>query len=410
MKKTVIIFPFCALVQWAALAFLPAAGSYAQSPAVSVHDVLLSVALNNKELKMNDQQSLILKSQYAAANVLPDPEVSYTRQYGNKEGLGINGELVASQSFDFPTLYAGLNRLARSKAQSLDLWQARLRRQILLNAKDVCLDLIMLRKERELLAGRLSNAVELEKLYARRLETGDANRLETNKISLELLNVKTQARRNALAIEAGEKELEALNGGLPLAFEADSYEPLPGGGETASFEDLYAEVAGADPELRALRSEQSAAGQALSVSRAGWLPSLELGYQLNTAAGGERFSGFLVGMKLPLFSNRRKVRQARTETIYSGLRYDNAVIRVRNELLQLYRLSLSLKESMSQYERLLEDQGSLALLNKSLESGRISMIEYFVEVSSYYDSLQNNIRLENDYQKSVSRLMKHRLP
>jgi outer membrane protein TolC len=389
---------------------MPAAGSHAQSPAIGVQDVLLSVGINNKELKMNDQQSLILKSQYAAANALPDPQVSYTRQYGNREGLGINGELVASQSFDFPSLYAGRSRLARSKSQSLDLWQASLRRQILLNAKDICLDLIMLRKERELLAGRLTNALELEKLYARRLETGDANRLEANKISLELLNVETLSRRNALAIEAGERELEALNGGIPPAFVADSYEPLPDGGDTASFEDLYAEVSGADPELRALRNEQTAAGQALSVSRAGWLPSMELGYQLNTAARGERFSGFLVGLKFPVFSNRRKVQQARTETVYTRLRYDNAVLRTRSELLQHYRTTLSLRESMNRYEQLFDDQGNLPLLNKALASGNITMIEYFVEISTYYDSLQSYIRLENDYQKSVSRLFQHRLP
>ncbi|MDR1259685.1 MAG: TolC family protein [Tannerellaceae bacterium] len=408
--KIIVRHPFGILVQCAALAFMPAAGSHAQSPAIGVQDVLLSVGINNKELKMNDQQSLILKSQYAAANALPDPQVSYTRQYGNREGLGINGELVASQSFDFPSLYAGRSRLARSKSQSLDLWQASLRRQILLNAKDICLDLIMLRKERELLAGRLTNALELEKLYARRLETGDANRLEANKISLELLNVETLSRRNALAIEAGERELEALNGGIPPAFVADSYEPLPDGGDTASFEDLYAEVSGADPELRALRNEQTAAGQALSVSRAGWLPSMELGYQLNTAARGERFSGFLVGLKFPVFSNRRKVQQARTETVYTRLRYDNAVLRTRSELLQHYRTTLSLRESMNRYEQLFDDQGNLPLLNKALASGNITMIEYFVEISTYYDSLQSYIRLENDYQKSVSRLFQHRLP
>ncbi|MDR1938710.1 MAG: TolC family protein, partial [Tannerellaceae bacterium] len=249
-------------------------------------------------------------------------------------------------------------------------------------------------------------AAQLEKLYARRLETGDANQLEANKISLELLNVKTAASRNAVAIDAKRKELETLNGGIPLAFDAGNYEPLA---ELPSLDALCDEAFALDPALQVLRSEQAVAGQALRVSRAQWLPGLEVGYQLNTASRGERFNGFLVGVSIPLFTNRQKVKQAKAETLYSELRYDDSAMKAKNELLQLYRSALALKESMREYEQLLEGQNNLSLLNKALESGRISMIEYFVEIASLYDSLQNYMQLENDYQKTVSRLLKHRL-
>ncbi|MDR1344257.1 MAG: TolC family protein [Tannerellaceae bacterium] len=395
MKKTIALI----------LLLLTAIHAYTQS-SNGIAETLRSIAANNMELKMNDYQSLVVKSQYAAANALPAPAVSYTRQYGNREGLGINGELIASQSLDFPTLYAQRSKLFRSKAQSLDLRQAELRRQILLEAKEICLDLIMLRKESKLLAERLGNATQLEALYSKRLETGDANRIETNKISLELLNVKTEARRNATAVQAKLKELETLNGGEPLDFDATLYEAVE---EPASFDELCSEVLDIDPGLNALRSELSLAGQALRVSKAGWLPSLELGYQLNTATGGERFNGFLVGINIPVFSNRHKVRQAKAETIYAGLRYDDAAMKNRNELLQLHRLSLALKESMNEYDKLLENRDNLPLLNKALDSGRISVIEYFVEVASLYDSLRNYMQLENEYQKTVARMLRHRL-
>ncbi|MDR1356973.1 MAG: TolC family protein [Tannerellaceae bacterium] len=400
MKPTVIILLL--------LSSLPAINTPAQveKPATGIRDVLQSIAVNNKELRMNDYQSLIVRSQYAAMNALPDPAVSYTRQYGNKEGLGINGELIASQAFDFPTLYIERDKLSRSKSQSLDLRQAELRRQILLNAQEICLDLIMLRQEQALLEQRLANAGQLDDMYAKRLEKGDATRLETNKIRLELLNVKTEVKRNAIAEEDKLKELTALNGGIPVAFDSKDYEQLQA---PVSFEELCNEASSVDPGLRALRSEQSVARQALRVSRAGWLPQLELGYQLNTVTGGERFNGFLVGLSIPVFSNRQKVRQARAETIYSELRYDDAAIRNENELRQLYRRSAALEESMSEYKQLLEGQNNLSLANKALESGRISMIEYFVEVASFYDSLQNYIRLENDYQKTSARMLKHRL-
>ena len=67
-----------------------------------------------------------------------------------------------------------------------------------------------------LLDERLKNAEELSAMYTRRLETGDANALETNKINLELLNVRTEARMNQTALNNKLKELLVLNGNQPL--------------------------------------------------------------------------------------------------------------------------------------------------------------------------------------------------
>lgn len=86
------------------------------------------------------------------------------------------------------------------------------RQGILLQAKDVCLDIIMLRKQQQILTERLRNAEELSAMYAKRLQTGDANVIETNKINLELLNVKTEASLNETALRNKIQELTALNG------------------------------------------------------------------------------------------------------------------------------------------------------------------------------------------------------
>ena len=221
MKKTVFLLLLSLL--WIAPGPAASAPQTSLPPrGESLRDVLLSVEENNRELKMSAYQSSIIRSQYAAANALPAPRLSYTHQYGNRKELGVTGEFIASQSFDFPTLYAGRSRLAKAKAQSLDFRQQELRRQILLEAQEVCLDLVLLGKQQRLLEERLANAIQLEKLYARRLETGDANLLEINKISLELLNVRTEVRRNASATVAKQKELEILNGGVPLTYTATS--------------------------------------------------------------------------------------------------------------------------------------------------------------------------------------------
>ncbi|MEG2332957.1 MAG: TolC family protein, partial [Bacteroides sp.] len=53
-----------------------------------------------------------------------------------------------------------------------------------------------------------------------------------------------------------------------------------------------------------------------------------------------------------------------------------------------------------------ESQQDLSLLKQALAGGQINMIEYFVELSVVYQSRQNYLLLENQYQKAVARIYK----
>ena len=372
----------------------------------SIDAVLRSIEANNKELQANNQLTVSKKLEAKLDNNLPDPSVSYVHQYGNREGMGIQGELVASQSFDFPSVYVQKNKLAKSKAASFDRQGAEFRQQILLQAKEICLDLVLLNQQRALLDQRRQNAEQLAELYAMRLETGDANILETNKIDLELLNAKTEARMNEPARIAKLQELATLNGGIAIDFTDTTY---MSDGDILSFEELCAEAVTSNPQLLTLKSEQVAARRQLSVNKSKSLPSFELGYRMNTATGGERFNGFLVGISIPLFSNRNNVKQAKAQALYTDLQLESTTTTVESELHQLYNQSVALKTSMDEYNTVLKSQNSLALLNKAIQTGQISMIEYFVDVTTFYQSMQNYMQLQNEYQKVMAQLYKYKL-
>lgn len=372
----------------------------------SIDEVLRSVEANNKDLQANSQLTVSKKLEARLDNNLPDPSVSYVHQYGNREGMGIQGELVASQSFDFPSVYVQKNKLSQSKAVSYDHQGAEFRQQILLQAKEVCLDLVLLNQQKALLDQRRQNAEQLSALYAQRLESGDANILETNKINLELLNAKNEARMNEAARIAKLQELATLNGGIAIDFTDTVYAPVK---EALSFEDLRAEAVTANPQLLTLKSEQVAARRQLSVNKSKGLPGFELGYRLNTASGGERFNGFLVGISIPLFSNRNNVRQAKAQTLYTDLQLESTTAAVESELHQLYNQSLALRTSMDEYAAVLQSQNSLSLLNKAIQTGQISMIEYFVDVTTLYQSMQNYMQLQNEYQKVMAQMYKYKL-
>ena len=223
------------------------------SAQTSIEDVLRSVEANNKDLQANSQLVQSQKLEAKLDNNLPDPSVSYSHFWGNKEGMGFTGEFVASQSFDFPTLYATRGKVNRFKTGALDAQSAAFRQQLLLQAKELCFDIIMLQHQQVILDERMKQAEELSAYYKKRLETGDANVLETNKINLELLNVRTEFRANQTALDNAWKSLLALNGDQSLqdnelsSFRSINDYPLPL--LPNNYEQLRSEVLAADQTL-----------------------------------------------------------------------------------------------------------------------------------------------------------------
>ncbi|MDE5760494.1 MAG: TolC family protein, partial [Bacteroides sp.] len=256
-------------------------------------------------------------------------------------------------------------------------------------------------------------------LYAKRLETGDANILETNKINLELLNVRTESRLNRTTLNNKLKELIALNGDQPLTPGRPLPDTTPGAevlGLTEyptvplpeDFRPLMDELLTADPPLQSLQGESSAARKQNSTSKQGWLPKLELGYRRNTESG-HPLNGVVVGFSFPLFENRHKVKIARAQAVNLEYQKENAALQTGSVLWQLYEEARSLHTSMEEYKRTFRQQQDLALLKQALTGGQISMIEYFVEVSVVYQSQNNLLQLENQYQKAMAKIYKSRL-
>lgn len=382
-----------------ACALLLAATAQAQN----MESVLQSIESNNKLLQAAKQETEARKIEAKTDNNLPDPTFSYAHLWGKHDET--ISELVISQSFDFPTLYATRSRVNKLKAGAYDAQTATTRRDVLLQAQEVCLDIIMLRNQKQILDERLANARQLASMYAQRLETGDANILETNKINLELLNVKNEATINETNLQNKLRELQALNGDQSIDFDAHSYPlvPLPD-----NFESLRQELLATDPELQSLDREAAASQREVSLNKSQWLPKLELGYRRNTESGMP-FNGLVVGFSIPLFENQNKVRQAKARHLNLDLQHEDKQLQLHSQLAQQYNQAQTLRASMLEYEQVLTAQADLDLLKQALTGGQISMIEYFVEVSVVYESKLMYLQLQNQYQKVMAGIYKNRL-
>lgn len=403
------------------LSSLMAGGTALGQERPGIEGILQQIELHNRELQAATQLARAEKLEQKSSNNLPDPTLSYAHLWDSKDKNITVGELVVSQNFDFPTRYLSRGGMNRHLYSSIDAATEATRQRILLEAKLLCIEITTLNRQQKLLKERMEQAEKLAKLYQKRLQEGDANLIETNKIELERLNARTEYRLGEIAIRNKTQQLLALNGNQPLlpgrptplgpaiptadALGLDHFneQPLPGDLLT-----LMGELMETDPSLRALKSRQLAAEKSIGLNKQGWLPRLELGYRRNTESG-HPLNGVVVGFSFPLFENRSKVKSARSQATGLKLQREDAQDKEQARLSRLYEEAYQLQQSISEYQNALSAQQNLTLLEKALMEGQISLIDYFVEVSIIYQSQSNLFALEGEYQRAVAELYRSRL-
>lgn len=370
-----------------------------------IGEVLKSIEANNKTLQAGQQLNESQKLEAKTGKFLPNPTVELNQLWADRNVGGNSYEFAAVQSFDFPTTYFNKNKLSKLKINTADHQYAVTRQEILLKAQQTCQEIIYLRKQHALLEKRLHNAEQLEQLYRERLALGDANQMEYNKIQLEKVNANNASRRNAAALRAQLELLQSLNGGLPIEFSDTAYAmptALP------AYEELESAYLAADPNLKSLNSESESAQREIKVNRALTLPKFDLGYRRN-GGSSETLNGFRIGMSIPLWENRNTVKQAKAKAEYAVLNLEDNTQTLKATLRDLYLQAQALETSCNEYAQTISMQRTEDLLNRALISGQISMVDYFVEISLLYDSIQNYLDIEKEYQNVMAQLLQYQL-
>lgn len=372
----------------------------------SIDQVLKSIETNNKSLQANTKMTDAQKLEAQTGKFLANPSVEWEQMWGNRNNPGSEYTLTVKQSLDFPTTYSNKNKLANLKANTIGFQSAAYRQQLLLNAKQTCIEIIYLRKQKSLLDERLANAETMFALYKKRFESGDANQLELNKIQLELLNAQNQSRLNKAALTAAEEQLRNLNGGNPITFDATDY---PAGEELINFDQLQAAFMEADPNLKSLTGDQEIANREVKLSRSLTLPKFDVGYKRNAASDHVASNGFMVGVSIPLLENKNTVKKAKAQAEFATASLEDNRLNLKTNLQQLYQQAEALQISRADYAKVLEQQRNIELLNKALNAGQLSVIDYFTELSTIYDSHQSYLDVEKEYHSILAQLYQYKL-
>ena len=378
--------------------------SLGEVKAQAIDEVLRNIERNNKELQASAKDAEAARMEVQTQNNLEDPSVEYSPFYTKGISGMSSAELVVSQSFDFPTLYAARHSSGKVQKEVVDRQYQVERCELLLSAKNLCLDLIMLNKQQAMLSLRKKNAGDLLTLFDERLKQGDAGVLDINKIKMELMNVQTEVAQNNAAHRTALQKLLAMNGNLPIEFSASEY---PQAKAPADYNELYDEVVATDATLQMADASARAAEKNVSVQRQNWLPKLEVGYRRNTSID-EKSNGFLIGGSLPLFSNRKKNKIARAQAVSARLRLDDVRLQTEADVQSRYNELRQLDEAMRAYDVTLMTN-TLSLLKEAVTEGQISVIDYYTEADNVYNKLMAYYEVENRYQKLLAEIYKNRL-
>ena len=383
----------------AAMAFASVVSAKAQD----INAVLKSVEQNNMELKAllkgNEAADIENKSQ----NTLEDLSIEYSPFFQSETSGIASSELVITQGFDFPTLYGARKKAGQQQRNVLDMQYQTARRDILVNAKKLCLDIINYNKQKQLLQERRKNADELLAMFELKFKNGDATSLELNKIKLDRMNLETELVQADTKHANAMQQLQALNGGQPIEVNMTEYPQAPADDEVT----MYEKAVATDWTVRTAQASVLAAEQDVKVNKQSWIPKFEIGYRRNTE-GDNASNGFLIGGSIPLFSSKNKVKIAKARQTEAVMQHANARINAENSARTMITQMKQLKASADAYDVPLMRQ-TLKLLRTAVENGEISVTEYYVEADNIYKNMITYMDIERQYQDALTEIYKNEL-
>lgn len=362
--------------------------------------VLQQIEQNSTTLQTLRQQMEADKLQHKTGLTPYDPEVEFGYLWGGPAIIGNRKDVSIRQSFDFPTAYTQRSKLADLEDNSVEYRYRARRMQLLLAAKELCIELIYTNKMCEMYAEQFENAKKILSAYKKLIQSGEANRLEYNNASLNYATMENEFRHILLEKERLLSELATLNGGQPVPFDASTYTVpvLP-----TDFEQWYADAEAANPSLQYLRSQVEVADRQVKVSQAERLPQMAVGY-MGEFVGDERFQGITVGISIPLWQNKNHVKQARAAAIVSEKLIEDNKVQYYTHLKSLYHQAATLQQSVTTYSAAFAEYGNTELLLSVFNKGELTPLEYLMEMEYYHTCFQKRAQAEKELAQAWAKL------
>ena len=381
------------------LSMLAAAIACTAAGAQTIDDILGQVGENNLTLKALQQQLEAGADANLAEARLEGPEVEFGYLFG--EDGRRRHDFGVSQSFDFGALTGARKRLALGQNELLALEYRASRRDILTQARKLVYRIINCNALIAEYTRRADNARAVEHAYRSGYEKGEFSVIDYRKAAVGLAEAEGTLRLCEVERDGLLAELKNLNGGEDIVITACEQETvlLPG-----SFGLWLEQASGKSSALEYVRTSTSTSEKQLKLSRSEAFPSLSVGYK-SEVVPGEGFRGVSVGVSIPLWSAGKKISSAKKQLEAARLAEQDALVQFRTNAENLYEKAAGLAESAAGYALLTDSDEGLRDLQKALDSGQMSLLDYMNEISYFYSSRELALQTQLEYLLAVADLM-----
>ncbi len=364
--------------------------------------VLSQIEKNNTALQALRKRTEADQYGYKAERALDAPEVGFDYLWSSPADVGTRKDISVTQSIDVAALAGARGKLADSRTELSDIQYNIERQKILLEAKQLYIRIVYCNAVNAELSSRIARSEQIEAAYRDMQARGETDMIEVNKAHLAYLSQKNALSRNMVERESFLSELQGLNGGEPVEVNASvisTDEVLP-----ADFGAWYAEASQQIPELAYMKKNVDVNAAEARTAKMANYPSLTAGYMAELVKGSN-FRGLTLGLSIPIWSVRSKVRQANASCEAAKLEERDAVTKTYNSFKALYDRAKGLQEISAELSSSLAvSTEAMALTEHKLKAGDISLIDNIMELSLYYSLADEVLATSCDYALALAEL------
>ena len=364
--------------------------------------VLSQIEKNNTALQALRKRTEADQYGYKAERALNAPEVGFDYLWSSPADVGTRKDISVTQSIDVAALAGARGKLAGSRTELSAIQYNIERQKILLEAKQLYIRIVYCNAVNAELSSRIARSEQIEAAYRDMQARGETDMIEVNKAHLAYLSQKNALSRNLVERESLLSELQGLNGGEPVEVNASvisTDEVLP-----ADFGAWYAEASQQIPELAYMKKNVDVNAAEARTAKMANYPSLTAGYMAELVKGSN-FRGLTLGLSIPIWSVRSKVRQANASCEAAKLEERDAMTKTYNSFKALYDRAKGLQEISTELSSSLAvSTEAMALTEHKLKAGDISLIDNIMELSLYYSLADEVLATSCDYALALAEL------
>lgn len=365
---------------------------------------LSAQSLFSSQLSEIEKNNPLLRAAVASADAqrsdaftglsLPDPEVSVAYLFGVPSEVPNETDIDVDQSFDFATLSGAKRGVAEAEGRIALAGVASSRAELMLAAEKAMIEYIYRAQMLNEIKRQHDRLHNMHQAAEKALATGAINQLEYNRIELEALSADNEVALAEAELQNAMMEIVALNGGEPLAMSTE----WPEAALPADFDTWMAQVAPQSPEMQLLAAQIDRAAAEIKLRRKEGLPDFSLGYRAQLVKG-DNYHGFAVGVTIPIWANRGRVKAAKALQIASELELESTATQFRLTKQMQFARARNLEKACLDLQKLYARIGETnqVYLDKALQQGSITTIDYLQQQEDFSAHYIKFLEARRDY-------------